>query len=32
MIPHAPVTEKAIGRTLTIRELMQAAVEVLSHE
>ena len=28
MIPHAPVTEKAIGRTLTIRELMQAAVEV----
>ena len=28
MIPHAPVTEKAIGGTLTIRELMQAAVEV----
>ena len=28
MIPHAPVTEKAVGRTLTIRELMQAAVEV----
>ena len=28
MIPHAPVTEKAIGRTLTIRELIQAAVEV----
>ena len=28
MIPHAPVTEKAIGRTLTIRQLMQAAVEV----
>lgn len=28
MIPHAPVTEKAIGRTLTIRELMQATVEV----
>ena len=28
MIPHAPVTEKAIGRTLTVRELMQAAVEV----
>lgn len=28
MIPHAPVTEKAIGRTLTIRELMKAAVEV----
>lgn len=28
MIPHSPVTEKAIGRTLTIRELMQAAVEV----
>ena len=28
MIPHAPVTEKAVGRSLTIRELMQAAVEV----
>ena len=28
MIPHAPVTETAVGRTLTIRELMQAAVEV----
>jgi beta-lactamase class A len=28
MIPHAPVTEKAIGRTLMIRELMQAAVEL----
>lgn len=28
MIPHAPVTKKAIGGTLTIRELMQAAVEV----
>lgn len=28
MIPHAPVTEKAVGRTLTIRQLMQAAVEV----
>lgn len=28
MIPHAPVTEKAVGRTLTIRELMQATVEV----
>jgi beta-lactamase class A len=28
MIPHAPVTELAIGRTLTIRELMQATVEV----
>ncbi|GAA0198775.1 class A beta-lactamase BlaA [Actinomadura yumaensis] len=28
IIPHAPVTEKAVGRTLTIRELMQAAVEV----
>jgi len=28
MVPHAPVTEKAIGRTLTIRELAQAIVEV----
>jgi beta-lactamase class A len=28
MVPHAPVTEAAVGRTLTIRELMQAAVEV----
>lgn len=28
MIPHAPVTEKAIGRTLTIEELMKATVEV----
>lgn len=28
MIPHAPVTEKAVGRTLTIRQLLQAAVEV----
>lgn len=28
MIPHAPVTEKAIGKTLTIEELMQAVVEV----
>jgi len=28
MIPHAPVTEKAVGGALTIRELMQAAVEV----
>ncbi|WP_395942558.1 class A beta-lactamase [Brevundimonas sp.] len=28
MIPHAPTTEKAVGRTLTIRELMQATVEL----
>ncbi|WAC59307.1 class A beta-lactamase [Brevundimonas sp. SL130] len=28
LIPHAPTTEKAVGRTLTIRELMQAAVEL----
>lgn len=28
IVPHAPVTEKAVGRTLTIRELMQATVEV----
>lgn len=28
MVPHAPTTEKAVGRTLTIRELMQATVEV----
>lgn len=28
LVPHALVTEKAVGRTLTIRELMQAAVEV----
>lgn len=28
LIPHAPVTERAVGRTLTIRQLMQAAVEV----
>lgn len=28
MIPHAPVTELAVGRTLTIRELMRATVEV----
>nr|WP_314436391.1 class A beta-lactamase [uncultured Brevundimonas sp.] len=28
MIPHAPVTEKAVGRSLTLRQLMQAAVEV----
>jgi beta-lactamase class A len=28
MIAHAPVTEKAIGKTLTIQELMQAVVEV----
>jgi beta-lactamase class A len=28
MIPHAPVTAKAVGRTLTIRQLMQATVEV----
>ena len=28
MIPHAPVTERAVGKTLTIAELMQAVVEV----
>lgn len=28
LIPHAPVTGAAVGRSLTIRELMQAAVEV----
>ncbi|MDB5422482.1 MAG: bla [Brevundimonas sp.] len=28
MIPHAPVTELAVGKTLTIAELMQAVVEV----
>ncbi|CAN5155661.1 class A beta-lactamase BOR-1 [soil metagenome] len=28
MIAHAPVTEKAVGKTLTIEELMQAVVEV----
>ncbi|NBB63048.1 class A beta-lactamase [Pseudomonas sp. ODNR1LW] len=28
LIPHAPVTGPAVGRSLTIRELMQAAVEV----
>ena len=28
MISHAPVTEKAVGRTLTIEQLMQATVEV----
>ncbi|CAN5139594.1 class A beta-lactamase [soil metagenome] len=28
MIAHAPVTENAIGKTLTIAELMQAVVEV----
>ena len=28
MLSHAPVTEKAIGRTLTIEQLMQATVEV----
>lgn len=28
MIPHAPVTGPAVGRSLTIRRLMQATVEV----
>ena len=28
IIPHAPVTGPAVGRTLTIRELMRASVEV----
>ena len=28
MISHAPVTEKAVGKTLTIEQLMQATVEV----
>jgi beta-lactamase class A len=28
MIPHAPVTEKAVGKSLTLLELMQATVEV----
>jgi beta-lactamase class A len=28
LIPHAPVTGAAVGRSLTLRELMQAAVEV----
>lgn len=28
MIPHAPVTGPAVGRSLTIRQLMQATVEV----
>ena len=28
MIPHAPVTEPAVGGALTIRELLQAMVEV----
>lgn len=28
MLSHAPVTEKAVGRSLTIRQLMQAAVEL----
>ncbi|NBW07065.1 MAG: class A beta-lactamase [Caulobacteraceae bacterium] len=28
MVPHAPVTEKAVGQTLTLTELMAAAVEV----
>lgn len=28
IIPHAPVTEPAVGKTLTIVELMQAVVEV----
>lgn len=28
MIPHAPTTEPAVGRTLTIRELMQGMVEL----
>lgn len=28
MIPHAPITEKAVGRTLTIGQLCQAIVEV----
>ena len=28
MINHAPVTEKAVGRTLTLKELMKGTVEV----
>lgn len=28
MMAHAPVTEKALGKTLTIQQLMQAVVEV----
>jgi len=28
MMAHAPVTEKAVGKTLTIQQLMQAVVEV----
>lgn len=27
MISHAPITEKAVGRTLTVRELMKGTVE-----